>query len=99
MPAQFHVTVPPVWTTLFCGVKWLSSTLTVAAVGGVVAVSVKGARPGRPLEGALARWGGAEPTESGGLATPLGWVVLWVGVAGPPPGVTAHVRGAPRAAP
>src|SRR2546421_3559466 len=95
MPAQFHVTVPPVWTTLFCGVKWLSSTLTVAAVGGVVAVSVKVAGPARPLKVALTRWSVADPTESVVLATPLAWVVLWVGVTAPSPDVTAHVMTTP----
>ena len=60
------MTVPPVWTTLFWGLKWLSSTLTAADVGGVVACAVKLTGPASPVNVALTVWMVEPPIESVG---------------------------------
>ena len=75
--------------------KKLSPTFTAAAVGGVVACSVKLTGPARPVKVALTIWMVEPPTESVVLATPFASVVLCVGVTVPPPDATAHVMTTP----
>src|SRR5439155_9126831 len=96
---SFHVqvTVPPVCTTEFCGLKAKFCKVTAADVGGVVANSVKLAGLGRPLTVALTRWIVPSPTESFVLAIPIAFVVLCAGFTPPEvvSDVTVHVTTTP----